>query len=93
MRAAEIINKALECVDGERDATHGPNRVNFTVTAEVWEWYLTHRQSGPINETDVAEMLALTKLARRMKGKVIADHFVDGIGYTAIAAELNRELK
>lgn len=87
--ASSILAEAARLVDGKRDETHGPQRTNFACTAGVWNWYLMHRKPGPLTGADVAEMMSLSKLARRMKGAPDPDHWIDGCGYTAIAAELS----
>ena len=87
VRAVDVLAEASRLADGQRDATHGPGRANFAATADLWNAFLAHVK-GPLQPWHVAEMMALTKLARKLVGAPEPDHWFDGCAYGAISGEL-----
>lgn len=47
--------------------------------------------AAPLNGEDVAQLMALLKIARTQLGSNNTDDHVDGVGYVAIAGELASE--
>lgn len=94
MTREEILNKAKECVCGQREQDYGTPESNFQLIADLWNDYL---YSGlkfdqipkMINGTDVAMMMALLKIARIKNGGGTGDSFVDLAGYAACGGEIN----
>ena len=71
--------------------THGNKERSFKAIADLWNAYVNSRKEAhhPLTEVDVAYMMMLMKLGRALHGAPIRDHFVDMVGYTAIAYELH----
>lgn len=90
--AAEILAKASQLVSADRHQTHGDSLVNHQCIANLWNGYLRGRvASGNDTElapTDIANMMELLKIARRLNGDFNVDDYVDGAGYSALAGKL-----
>lgn len=88
--ADHLIKSASELVANDRHATHGDKRKNHQNIAAMWNAYLSIRRNpaDPLNEADVALMMALLKMARTQLGSHNPDDYVDMVGYAAIAGEL-----
>lgn len=84
MTRKEILEKAMECVTGKREADHGKMEDNFAVIARLWTDYCGYSFSP----TDVAMMMALLKIARIKCGGGSGDSFVDLCGYGACGGEI-----
>ena len=82
--AAQILAKASELIDGERDRQHGDRKVCHTQIARLWSAFL----GVQITPIDAALMLALLKVARMQTGNPNRDNFVDACGYISIAGEM-----
>jgi hypothetical protein len=79
----DILTKAAELINGDRQKDYGPPEANFRRIAEFWSTYLGH----PVSAADVAHMMVLLKVARSIIGYK-EDTEVDAAGYIALAAEL-----
>tara|TARA_R110000751_G_scaffold48500_6_gene107932 strand:- start:1951 stop:2298 length:348 start_codon:yes stop_codon:yes gene_type:complete len=90
MTAKEILETALEIVEGDRSSTHGEIRENHTNIARLWNAYLSSCL-GELKASDVANMMELLKIARRRTGSLNRDDYVDGAGYAATAYECAEE--
>lgn len=95
----DICEQASKIISGERQGQYGAPENSFAVIAKFWNVYLDardvrdsegHRINAPILANDVANMMALMKIARISNGVFKEDSYVDAIGYLAIGAELNR---
>lgn len=97
MKAGATLAKASELVGTDRSQQHGPIFANHTAIAELWNGYLSARsysQKGGQSEldaADVANMMELLKVARRLNGAHNDDDYVDAAGYAAIAGEIASE--
>lgn len=80
----EILEKAIECVTGKREADHGSPEDNFQMIANLWGKYLGYN----ISDVDVAMMMALLKITRIKCGGGSGDSFVDLAGYAACGGEI-----
>lgn len=91
MTRKEILEKATQCVCGERDTDYGAPENSFSLIAHLWNSYLSGSFNGRsvhlITEKDVGVMMALLKIARIAKSDNI-DSFVDLAGYAACAGEI-----
>lgn len=85
MKREEILNKAKECVCGQREQDYGSPEDNFTIIAQLWTAYLGY----VVTPTDVAMMMILLKAARIKNGGGTGDSFVDIAGYAACGGEIN----
>ena len=82
--AAQILSKAAELIDGERNVQHGDRKACHTQIARLWSAFL----GVQVTAVDAALMLALLKIARMKTGSGNGDNFVDGSAYIALAGEL-----
>ena len=90
MTREEILNKAKECVCGQREQDYGTPESNFQLIADLWNDYLGFVDHDyDITPTDVAMMMALLKIARIKNGGGTGDSFVDLAGYAACGGEIN----
>jgi hypothetical protein len=85
----EILNKAKQCVCGQRQQDYGTPESNFQLIADLWNTYLYQDFKTVITPTDVAMMMALLKIARIKNGGGTGDSFVDLAGYAACGGEIN----
>lgn len=92
MSRKDILDAALKCVNGDRDAQYGNPENNFTLIANLWNVYLSGRDDeGEIKAKDVAAMLALLKLARIATGANKDDNWIDLAGYAACGGEIGSQ--
>lgn len=90
-----LTRAALEIVTHDRNKQYGAPEDSFTVIADLWTGYMTARQKlyedgimPPLTAEDVARMLQLFKMARRMTSPVPKqDSIIDGIGYLLCEAK------
>ena len=90
MTRKEILEKALKCVNGDRDGSHGTPENSFNAIAALWNAYLSATmQQGikKISSEDVAVMMILLKIARLATGVYNDDNWVDIAGYAACGGE------
>lgn len=94
MTRKEILQKADECVNGQREQDYGRPEDNFARIAAMWNIYLGSRDRL-IDAMDVANMMALLKICRIASGGGTDDCFVDLAGYAACGGELfgRKEIK
>ena len=85
MNRTEILKKANEIINNDRQATHGKPEDSFNNIASLWSAYLQRS----ITTIDVAMLMTLMKIARVKNNTKHEDNFVDICGYSAIAGELN----
>ena len=81
---ADILQRAAECVSGQREDDYGKPEDNFAKIADLWTAYSGY----PFNSVDVAMMMALLKIARVSSGHGSEDSFVDLAGYAACGGEI-----
>ena len=84
MTRIDILEKAMDCVSGQREQDYGTPENNFQLIADLWKVYKGVDFTGQ----DVAMMMALLKVARIKTGRGTDDSFVDLAGYAACAGEL-----
>lgn len=94
MNRQEILDKAIDCVSGQRVTDYGKPEDNFERIAKLWNAYLysplTNLLDAPLlSAKDVAIMMALLKIARIKGGNGAEDSFVDLAGYAACAGEID----
>jgi hypothetical protein len=80
----------------QRKDEHGDAENSFSMIGDLWAVYLKHKWARSkiisvseltISPYDVAQMMSLLKKARAIYGdSTHADHFVDDVGYSALAA-------
>lgn len=94
MTRKDILDKAAECVCGQREQDYGSPESNFQLIADLWNDYLYsglkfEQIPKMINGTDVTMMMTLLKIARIRNGGGTSDSFVDLAGYAACGGEIN----
>jgi Domain of unknown function (DUF6378) len=89
--ASKILQDAEHAIS-EGTQTHGDTDKSFQMIGTMWQTYLAHtvssRKSPKITSFDVAQMLAIVKVARSVYGFSMDNH-VDAAGYAALAGMLN----
>lgn len=95
MRAFEITQRAGELVARDRHDQHGEMLANHQAIADIWNGYLRAASIAvhDLTAADVANMMELLKVARRLNGAFNPDDYVDGAGYAAIAGEIASRLR
>lgn len=84
MTREEILNKALEAVNGTRRENYGSVEDSFAAIAAYWSTYLNKN----VLPKDVANMMILMKVARVTGVPGNADTYVDIAGYAACGGEI-----
>lgn len=91
VKADEILKTATGIVSGDRAASHGDKLANHDCIGALWNGYLRARvlvgRPADLNAEDVANLMELMKVARRLTGSFNVDDYVDGAGYAAVAGE------
>ena len=88
---AEICTTAARLIGGERDQVHGDYHKNLGNIAAFWNAYLYARFPvlGPsLTAQDVAQLMALLKIARTLTGRHNLDDYVDAAGYVGLAGAM-----
>lgn len=89
MNREETLREAKICVCETRDQQYGSPLANFKTIAEFWQIYLSKKpQPTTIDAHDVANMMALLKIARIASGQTKEDNYIDLAGYAACAGEI-----
>lgn len=88
MERATVLRQAEAYITKDRAATHGDAEDSFSSIAYLWEWWMIHREAGPLNAYDVSMMMSLFKHARAASNPLHEDNFVDACGYLALASEM-----
>lgn len=91
-----LTRAALEIVTHDRNSQYGEPEDSFAVIADLWTGYLTARQKQyedgimpPLTAEDVARMMELLKMGRRMTAKKpSADSYIDAMGYVLCEARM-----
>ena len=79
----DILEKARQCVCGDRDLQYGSPQESFSRIAKYWSDYL----DKDISPKDVAIMMILFKVAREEHSSKL-DNWVDICGYAACGGEI-----
>lgn len=79
----EILEKARQCVSGDRDLQYGSPEESFSRIAKYWSDYLNKN----ISPKDVAIMMILFKVAREEHSSKL-DNWVDICGYASCGGEI-----
>lgn len=91
---ADLLKAALDVVE-KRGLVYGQAENNFARIAGLWSIYLTRRDKPAVgsgcnvDETDVAAMMSLMKIARLMEKPDHYDSWLDLAGYAACGAEVS----
>ena len=85
MNAGDFLTEAKAIIQ-DRGMDYGHPSDNMARTAALWSSYL----EMPITDYQVANCMALVKLARSMESPKV-DNYIDGAAYMAIAGQLHTE--
>jgi len=88
MTRQEILDQALQCVNGDRQQDYGTPEMNFLSIANMWNAYIARTGRRYLDAKDVAAMLALLKIIRIASGHAKADNWIDLAGYAACGGEI-----
>ncbi len=91
MNDTQLLREAAEIAEGKSE-THGSPEDSFGRIANYWSTYLDieGKLFEELNKADVAEMMALFKLARAQGGEYNEDDYRDRLGYTNFANEFRQ---
>lgn len=87
MRAHEILLQSAEIVKGDRERQHGDKYENHENIAALWEGFIRRLINarmkvwiprGFLYGEDVASLMELLKVARRLSGEFNPDDALDG---------------
>lgn len=87
---SSVLNEANKIVNGARNKAYGSAEDNFQNIANLWNGYLDMAKITPV---DVANMMALMKIARLKHSPDHRDSWVDIAGYAACGAECGLKQK
>lgn len=79
-----ILEKAKEIINGDRQGTYGKPEDSFQMISELWSSYL----KCDVSSVDVANMMVLLKVARNAGGVYKDDNWIDICGYAALGGEI-----
>ena len=90
MNTTKILEQTTKLISTDREAKHGDKIQNHSNIGRLWSSYLQNKTQLTINilPEDVANMMALLKIARTQAGQHNIDDYVDACGYSAIAGEI-----
>ena len=90
MNTTKILEQTKKLVSTDREDKHGDKVQNHSNIARLWSSYITNKTQLNINilPEDVANLMALLKIARTQAGQHNIDDYIDACGYSAIAGEI-----
>ena len=90
MNTTKILEQTKKLVSKDREDKHGDKVMNHENIARMWSAYAQNKTKLAIQflPEDVANMMALLKIARTQAGSHNIDDYVDACGYSAIAGEI-----
>lgn len=88
-RRREILDDADEKILGGRDREYGDPHESFSRIADLWTARSVYIDGAVYTPADVAQMMALVKIARLAYQPDHADSWVDLAGYAAIGGEVS----
>jgi len=90
MNTIKILEQTKKLVSKDREDKHGNKVENHENIARLWSGYIQNKTKLLIHllPEDVANMMALLKIARTQAGQHNIDDYVDACGYSAIAGEI-----
>ena len=84
MTRSEILKRADEIINGQREQDYGSAERNFGLIGQLWTVYLDHL----VTAQDVANLMCLFKIARIKTGRGTEDSYIDACGYMACGGEI-----
>lgn len=93
MNTTEILEQTEKLVSGDRNKKHGDKIENHENIARLWQAYLQNKFKLQVKilPEDVANLMALLKIARTQAGEHNIDDYVDACGYISISGEIGEK--
>ena len=94
MTSKSFLDEVRETCEESREGTYGSAYRMQEAIAEVWNWYLSHREVRKLEAFDVGTMMALLKIARIAQAPEDAsleDSIKDLAGYAWVMNECRSE--
>lgn len=91
--AVNLLSEAAVALSDEKAFEHGEMMALHSTIAEFWATYLNttnHDIQIKVSPEDVATMMELLKISRRLHGAKKHDHYMDAAGYAAIAFAVSK---
>ena len=88
MRKAEVLERGVELITGDRETDYGEAHRNFADIAALWSVTL----GTTVEPWQAAACLSQLKLARAIKTPTHEDSWVDMAGYVGLAGELATDI-
>ena len=95
MNSIQILDKTKKLLSEDREKKHGNKIINHENISRLWSGYLQNKfkLNLVILPEDVANLMALLKIARTQAGEHNEDDYLDTCGYAAIAGEIAHNRK
>ena len=99
----QVLLEAHKIINGDRQQSYGNPEDTHQIIADLWNGYLdglarTYEGDGigamcypRLENTDVAHMMVLFKIARQINGAGKRDSVVDACGYMALSWDMAEE--
>ena len=93
MNTTEILDRTNKLVSKDRAEKHGDKITNHENIARLWSGYIQNKTKLNIQilPEDVANLMALLKIARTQAGDHNLDDYIDACGYMAISGEIKEK--
>ena len=90
MKSTDILYKTKSLLSEDREKFHGNKIINHENIARLWTGYIQNKfkLAVIILPEDVANLMALLKIARTQQGGFNLDDYIDASAYSAIAGEI-----
>lgn len=90
--AKDILAKASMLVSVDRKSQYGDCLINHQAVVSLVNGYLRARvisgKPSDLSAEDMATIMELIKIGRRLNGPFHEDNYTDGAGYAALAGEI-----
>jgi len=85
--AHNLLLEVAGLISGDKAVEHGEMFALHSAIAQLWTTYLTaaNKAAVSVEPEDVASLMELLKIARRVHGEKKRDHYMDAAGYAAIS--------
>ena len=90
MKSTDVLDRTKNLLSEAREKSHGNKIINHENIARLWTGYIQNKfkLTLTILPEDVANLMALLKIARTQQGGFNLDDYIDASAYSAIAGEI-----
>ena len=90
MKSTELLDKTKSLLSEDREKFHRNKVLNHENIARLWTGYIQNKLKLAviILPEDLANLMALLKIARTQQGGFNLDDYIDASAYSAIAGEI-----